>query len=323
LGIGKVKGQLEDLSFPYVYPSQYKKTKNKAKPHYAKAEDHIKKMRRVLLRRLAEENLKAEIHGRKKHLYSLWRKLERKEIAWDFEKVHDIVALRILVNTISQCYTALGVVHSVYKPVPHIGISDFIAQPKPNGYRSIHTKVFGPGERIVEIQIRTHEMHEQAEYGVAAHWAYSEAKAKGEKDEVLETKGTEIEEQKLSWVKQLVDWQKEITDSKEFLQAVKFDALGHRNFIFSPKGDVYDLPSEATPVDFAYAVHTDLGSYIKGAKVDGKMVPLDFKLKSGHVVEIIKSKTKRAPSHEWLDFVVTTLAKREIKKALRREQEKE
>ena len=313
LGMGRVKGELEDLAFPYVFPEEYQKILKESKPFYKESEEHIKKMKRTLLRQLMEEGIKAEIHGRKKHLYSLWRKLARPEIDGDFDKVHDIVALRIIVGTVVQCYSALGKVHSLYKPVPHIGISDFIAQPKPNGYRCLHTKVFGPGGRIVEVQIRTHLMHEQAEFGVAAHWAYEELKSAGEKDEVLEKMGAAAP-RKLSWVRQLIEWQNELADSKEFLRAVKFDALKHRNFVFSPMGDVFDLPVEATPIDFAYAVHTDLVNFIKGAKVDGRIVPLDYKLKSGQVVEILKSKTPKKPNKDWLDFVVTTTARSKIKR---------
>jgi GTP pyrophosphokinase len=210
---------------------------------------------------------------------------------------------------------ALGVVHQQYKPVPYIGISDFIAQPKPNGYRSLHTKVFGPNGHIIEVQIRTWDMHQLAEHGVAAHWAYTEAKSSGVNDSLLE-KGVVVSN-KLSWVKQLVGWQEELKESKEFLRAVKFDALSHRNFIFSPKGDVFDLPAGATPVDYAFSVHSDLGKYIQGAKVDGKVVPLDYKLKSGQVVEIIKSKNPHPPNRRWLDFVVTAHARRDIQRKLR------
>ncbi len=314
LGIGEVKGQLDDLAFPFLYPNEFRKVKKVSKPYYAKVEKCIKKMRRTLLKKLIGEIIKVEIHAREKHLYSLWRKLERKGISWNFEKLHDIVAMRVVVETIPECYMALGIVHGLYKPVPHIGVSDFIAQPKPNGYRSIHTKVFGLEGLVVEIQIRTHNMHKQAEFGVAAHWAYAEAKTKGAKDEVLETEGVKAEESKLVWVKQLVKWQKELVDSEEFLDAVKFDAFAHRNFIFSPKGDVYDLPEGATPVDYAYAVHTDLGNYIKGAKVDGKIVPLNYILQSGSVCEILKTKKSKEPSRGWLDFVVTTVAKHKISK---------
>lgn len=318
LGMGEVKAELDDLSFPYVYTEMHKKVKKLSIAHYRKAEDHIKKMRRNLLSKLATNGIKAKIDGRKKHLYSLWKKLERPEIKWDFDKVHDIVALRILVRTVAQCYSALGIVHNYYKPVPTIGISDFIAQPKPNGYRSIHTKVFGPRGRIVEVQIRTFEMHEESEFGIASHWAYSEAKSKGTDSYTLEKFGVRASEEKLSWVKQLAEWQKEISDSKEFFRAVKFDALSSRNFVFSPDGDVYDLPIGATPVDYAYAVHTGLGNYIQGSKVDGKVVPLSYQLKSGQVVEIIKSKNSHPPRSDWLNFVVTNIARREIEKYLRK-----
>lgn len=318
LGMGEVKGELEDLAFPYVYPEEYKKIEKESRVYYRKSEDHIDKMEKKLLKKLSEHNIKAEVNGRKKHLYSLWKKLERPEIDGDFDQIHDIVALRIIVGTVAQCYTTLGVVHTAYKPVPNIGISDFIAQPKPSGYRCLHTKVFGPGGTIVEVQIRTFLMHEEAEFGVAAHWAYGDIKASGIKDEILEKMGVR-RPRKLSWVKQLVEWQKELTDSEEFLRAVKFDALKHRNFVFSPQGDVYDLPAGATPVDFAYAVHTDMGRFLTGAKVDGKIVSLDYKLKSGQVVEILKSKNPRNPNSNWLEFVVTTLARREINKYLRKQ----
>ncbi len=318
LGMGKVKGELEDLAFSYVYPDEYKKVIDESAVFYKEAEKHIEIMKRRILKELARNGIMAQIHGRKKHLYSLWLKLQRPEIDWDFSKVHDIVALRIITGTVVNCYTALGITHQVYKPVPHIGISDFIAQPKPNGYQSIHTKVFGPGGRIVEVQIRTRKMHEEAEFGIAAHWAYGEAKSSGAKDVKLE-KGEVTVGEKLTWVKQLVRWQNELTDTKEFLRAVKFDALKHRNFVFSPQGDVYDLPAGATPIDFAYAVHTDLGNYLKGVKVDGRIVPLNYKLKSGEVVEILKSRNKKPPNRDWLEFVATTLARREIKKHLRKD----
>ena len=320
LGMGGVKTQLDDLAFPYVYPDEFGKVKSLSMIHYKKTEEHIRKVKTTILKSLIKEKIEAKVDGRKKHLYSLWKKLERPEIDWDFTKIHDIVALRVLVKTTPQCYTALGVVHGHYKPVPHLGVSDFIAQPKPNGYRSIHTKVFGPAGRIVEVQIRTLEMHKEAEYGVAAHWHLSMLKAnKGiSSQEVEEGKRNIVDQNKFRWVRQLVDWQKEISDSKKFLEAVKFDALSERIFVFSPKGDVFDLPVGSTPIDFAYTVHTDLGDFIKGAKVDGKIVPLNFKLGSGQVVEIIKSKNVKTPNKDWLEFVVTTLARRELNKYLRK-----
>lgn len=317
LGIGKIKGYLEDLAFAYLFPEDYRKLLSASKPFYKKAQRVIKKMKRSILTRLAGEGIPAQIAGREKHLYSLWRKLQRPEIAGDFDRIHDIVALRVVVKKIADCYGALGIIHGAFKPVPHIGISDFIAQPKPNGYQSIHTKVFGPDGRIVEVQVRTQKMQEEAEFGFAAHWAYADAKGRGAKDQVLEKAGSVISGNKLAWVRQLLDWQREIKDSDEYLAAVKFDALAQRNFVFSPRGDVFDLPVGATPVDFAFSVHTDLGKYIRGAKVDGKVVPLDYRLKSGQVVEILKTKNPKAPSRGWLDFVVTTLARREISKHLR------
>lgn len=317
LGIGTVKGELEDLAFPYAHPEDYKWIVKESKPYFGRAEKSIQTMRRKLLKLLAQENLRAQIQGRKKHLYSLWKKLNRPEIGRDFSKIYDIIALRILVPDVPGCYTALGVVHQAYKPVPHLGISDFIAQPKPNGYQSIHTRVFGPGGEVVEVQIRTYEMHAHAEYGVAAHWGYAEAKSQGLSNERLE-KGVLVERDKLSWMRELVKWQKEMTDSEEFLKAIKFDALSHRIFVFSPKGDVFDLPAGATPIDFAFAVHTDLGRQLGGVKVDGKIVPLDFCLTSGQVVEILKVKAPRAPSPDWLNFVTTRTARQEVKKYLRK-----
>jgi len=301
LGIGEAKGELEDLAFPCLYPKSYKKVVKEASVKYLKAEKDLKNMKRNLAKLLKEEKMDAEIHGRRKHLYSLWRKLERSDKNWD--EINDIVALRIIVNSVPDCYVTLGLVHAAYKPVPKIGVSDFIAQPKPNGYQSIHTKVFNKEGRIVEIQIRTHTMHEQAEHGMAAHWSYKEGN---------------VLAGKLNWVKSLVEWQKELVDSKEFYESVKIDAFQHRNFVFSPEGDVYDLPRHSTPVDFAYAVHTDLGSYIKGAKVNGRIVSLNHRLVSGDLCEIIKSKNKKLPNKDWLDFVVTTSARRNIKKELRK-----
>jgi GTP pyrophosphokinase len=318
LGMGEISGELNDLSFKYLYSKQYEELLVESKPYYKTAKEEIKKMKRVLLRRLKEQNINAEVSGREKKLYSLWKKLERKGFGRDFEKIHDIVALRVIVGDVPECYSALGVVHSCFKPAPNLGISDFIAQPKPNGYMSIHTKVFGMGGRIIEVQIRSEAMHEQAEYGVAAHWAYAQAKSKGTSDKELEERGVKVEKDKLIWVKQLVEWQNEIADSKEFLDAVKFDAFNNRNFVFSPKGDVYDLPSGATPVDFAYAVHTDLPEYINGAKVNGRIVPLNYDIQSGDVVEIIKSKHPHPPNRDWLRFVVTNSARRRINKQLRK-----
>lgn len=318
LGIGEMKAELEDLAFPYVYPSDFTWIKSFSAPFYVQTEECVEEARKVMAAQLTKERIKAEINGRAKHLYSLWRKLLRPEIEKDITKVYDLVALRIIVESVRDCYAALGVVHKNWRPVPAKGISDFIAQPKPNGYRSIHTTVFGPKGQIIEIQIRTKQMHEEAENGIAAHWYYAHMKTAGVSDRKLED-GIFAPNEKLSWVKQLVAWQKEIVDSQEFLNALKFDALRHRIFIFSPKGDVFDLPTEATPIDFAYAVHTDLGDKAVGSRVNGKLIPLDYKLKSGEMVEILVDKNKKTPSRDWLDFVVTQTAKREISQHFKKE----
>jgi len=314
LGMGEIKGRLEDLAFPFAYPDDYQKLISQTKKLFHAGEKYTIKFKRELLILLTPQIPEVVINIRHKHLYSLWRKLQRPEINGDLDKVHDLVAARILVDTVDQCYIALGLIHGKYHPVPYLGVSDFIANPKPNGYRSIHTKVFGPIGRIVELQIRTHEMHEQAEMGVAAHWQYSQVKSTGVSDEKLQN--VQISN-KLSWVKQLAAWQKQLTDNEEYLRALKFDALQHRNLVFSPKGDVYDLPRGATPVDYAYAVHTGLGHQAIGAKVNGRLVPLHHKLVNGDVVEILVDKKRTQPSHEWLDFVVTTTARHQIQKALK------
>ncbi|TSC87810.1 MAG: GTP pyrophosphokinase [Microgenomates group bacterium Gr01-1014_16] len=314
LGMGELKGQLEDLSFPYVYPQDYKSLINQTKKIFAESEKYIEKFKKELLNLLIPQIPSAVINIRHKHLYSLWRKLQRPEVANDLSKVYDLAAARILVESVESCYAALGLIHTRFHPVPYLGMRDFIANPKPNGYRSIHTNVFGPEGRIVEIQIRTFNMHNQAEHGIAAHWQYSDVKKTGISSEKLENVRVS---DKLSWVKQLASWQKEITDNSEYLKTLKFDALQHRNLVFSPVGDVYDLPHSATPVDFAYAVHTDLGNQANGARVNGKLVPLSHKLVNGDVVEVIIDRKRKLPNHEWLDFVVTTSARHQIQKALK------
>jgi guanosine-3',5'-bis(diphosphate) 3'-pyrophosphohydrolase len=314
LGMGEVKGELEDLAFPWLHPADYVWLKEYSAPGYKKAEEDIEMARRVILKKLSKEGVKAEVHGRKKHLYSLYKKLLRPEINRDIDSIHDLVAMRILVDKVADCYTALGVVHKTWKPVPHLGVSDFIAQPKPNGYRSIHTKVF-LNKRIVEIQIRTFEMHEEAEYGVAAHFHYAEVKKGGGREGQLEQGVVFTPEEKLSWVKQLVELQREIRDNKELIENLRMDVLSRRIFVFTPGGDVIDLPLGATPVDFAYALHSEIGDAMTGAKVNGKLVGLSEKLKSGVVCEILTGKSGRKPNQGWLDFVVTDAARRRIRKA--------
>lgn len=319
LGMWKVKSQIDDLAFQYAYPEDYQKVKEISSGFYKKVEERIDKMIKKLYVEFNKENIKANIYGRKKGLYSLYSKLKRSDIAWDIMRIHDIVALRIITTSVKDCYIALGILHKFYKPVPFLPLSDYIALPKPNGYRSIHSKVFGPEGNVIEVQIRTDEMHSQAEQGAAAHWQMTLLKSKGKlsSDDIDEGKFKVAS--KLDWVKQLAEWQGSIKDSDEFLKAVKFDVLSRRIFVFTPNGDVFDLPERATPIDFAYAVHTSFGYYIKGAKVNEKIVPLDYILKNGEVVEILKTKNPQKPNNGWLEFAVTTLARREIKKQLRKE----
>lgn len=319
VGMDNAKGELDDLCFPYLYPKEYKRIKKISEKYYKKADKLMLSIHDKIVRRLKQEGLSAQVYSRKKRLYSLWKKMERREINWDPDKVFDILAFRVLVSKTSDCYVALGLVHHLYKPLRQLGITDYIAMPKDNGYQSIHTKLVSKEGQIFEVQIRTFDMHAHAENGIAAHWAYSSQKEKAKSSEKLDSSVSKVDAKNLTWLKQLVEWQNEIKDSKEYLEAVKLDALKERNFIFSPKGDVFDLPQGATAVDFAYAVHTELPCYMRAALADGKIVPLNYELKSGETVEILKNKVKHKPKREWLEFVVTTAARQHIKKELRKD----
>lgn len=306
LGMGQIKGDLEDLAFPFVYPREHENLLKIAGPHFDQAEKITSDAIHSIKEKLSAYNLKGDVSGRPKRKYSLFRKLQRPEINQDIDKIHDLIAVRIITDTKMDCYTALGIVHNLWQPVPYIGISDFIAQPKPNGYQSIHTKIFDHKGHIVEVQIRSKEMHEIAEYGAAAHTFYSEAKTRGVSGEKLE-KGTAYKvSEKMDWIKQLASWHQGVDP--------KLDVLSERIYVFSPKGDVYDLPKGATPVDFAFAVHTDLGSHIQGAKVNQKIVALSETLRSGDLVEIIRSKGPRHPNRDWLQTVKTAKARNKIAK---------
>jgi len=315
LGMGELKGQLCDLAFPFVYPKEYQWVEKVSRKAYREAEKYIIKMKAAIKIELAKENIKAEIHARTKHLYSLYQKLQRPEIDQNLSKIYDLIAIRIIVNTIEECYQVLGLVHKLWRPMPGY-VRDFIATPKPNGYRSLHTTVFAKEGRLVEIQIRTWVMHEQAEVGIAAHWHYAEEKERKTDTEI--EKGFLAPQEKVVWMKNLASWQKDL-GKEEFLKSLKIDLFTNSIFVLTPKGDVKDLPKGATPVDFAYKVHTDLGNRCIGAKVNGKMVPLDYQLKNGEVCEILISKEPKKPSQDWLLFVVTTQAKGQIKKQLTRE----
>jgi len=302
LGMGEMKKRLEDLAFPYIYPQEYNWLMSQVKEKYENREKYLKRIEPKVKEILERESIiPLDIHSRAKGYWSLYQKLLRNEM--DFERIHDLVALRIIVKNLESCYKALGALHKNFKPL--LGkIQDFIALPKPNGYQSIHTTCFCLEGKLVEFQIRTVEMHENAENGICAHWAYKEKVD-------LKKRG-----KKFAWVEQLRDWQKEIFESKEFLEGLKTDFFKNRIFVFTPRGDVIDLPGDATSIDFAYHVHTEVGNHCSGAKINGEMVPLLTILKNGDVVEIIVDKNK-SPSRDWLKFVKTSLARSHIKKEIK------
>ncbi|MDO8619305.1 MAG: HD domain-containing protein [Candidatus Daviesbacteria bacterium] len=315
LGIGELKGQMQDLAFPIINSTEYIKTKKLLKNTETQLNKRSKKIKSTVFKIMKDEKISFSIESREKHLYSLYMKLKRPEINFDISKVYDLIAFRVVVENIEDCYKVLGIIHGIWKPVPE-RLRDYIASPKPNGYRSIHTVVFGPNTEPFEIQIRTREMHEDAEYGIAAHWHYDESKSSLGSEEQL-NKGLIMNKEKLTWVLNLRNWQEEITDNKEFLKTIKTDFFGPRIFVLTPKGDIKDLPQGATPIDFAYAIHTHLGDKAVGAKVNHKLVSLDRKLKSGDMVEILASRDRhKKPSRDWLNFVVTTYARKKIKYSL-------
>ena len=305
LAIGQIKGELEDLAFQYVYPEDYKWITNLVPKEYKAKEKYLEEVRDKVKKRLAEDGIiinEITIQGRTKHLYSLYKKLLRPHINRDLSKIYDLIALRLIVPTVADCYGALGALHGMYRPMPG-RVKDYIANPKPNGYQSLHTTVFTDDGEIVEFQIRTKAMHEQAEYGIAAHWNYKET-------------GGKIKASNLKWLKELVEWQKQIKDNDQFLQTVKLDVFQNRIFVFTPKGDVIELPEAATPIDFAYHVHSSLGDKCVGARVNEQLVNLGYELKSGDIVEIITDKNRKTPNPDWLEVVKTSMARGKIRASL-------
>lgn len=298
LGMHEIKGLLEDYSFKYVYPKEYKRVKMMVQERVKIQEEYFTRIAEETKQALADASITPlSIDWRRKHLYSLYRKMLRKDN--DIDKVYDLVAMRIVVNTMSDCYAVLGVLHKLWKPLKG-RIKDYIAQPKPNGYQSLHTTVFCDAGQIVEFQIRTQAMHDEAEYGIAAHWHYDEH-------------GSKIPEKQLRWIKELAKVQQEMMKRVHDIEFLKIDYFKNRIFVFTPKGDVIDLPEDATPVDFAYAIHTDLGNSCVGATVNDHMVSLDTPLKNGDVVEIVNDKNRKGPSADWLKFVKTTHARSQIR----------
>ncbi len=307
LGMGNFKGQLEDLAFPFVYPEEYKRLKELIRGKYEEKEKDLALIKYKLAEELKKNGLEnVRINSRIKHLYSLFKKLKRPEINMDINQVYDLIALRVIVNTIEECYKVLGIIHKMWKPLPG-RIKDYIALPKPNGYQSLHTTVFSEGGKITEIQIRTEKMHEESEYGIAAHWAYEES---GKPDS-----GGKFNP-RLGWVNQLIEWQRGVSKSKDFLETLRIDFFKDRVFCFTPKGDVIDLPEGATAIDFAYAVHSEIGNRAVGAMVNNKFVSLDSILKNGDIIEIKTQKNKK-PSMEWLKHTKTSFARKQIRSSLK------
>ena len=302
LGIGDMRGKLQDLAFMYLYPKEYNWLINNVKERYEEREKYLEAFKKVLIKIFRKERIKIiDIHYRPKHYWTLYQKLLKHEM--NFERIYDLVALRIIVQDIKTCYEVLGIIHKFWKPLPG-RIKDYIAFPKPNSYRALHTTCLCLGGKITEVQIKTKEMHEEAEYGITAHWAMKE--------------GINLKSQgkRFSWVQQLKDWQSKILESKDFLEGLKIDFFKNRIFVFTPKGDVIDLPEGACAIDFAYAVHSDIGDHCQAAKANGKMIQISQPLKNGDIVEILIDKNRK-PSRDWLKFVKTSMARSRIKTFLK------
>lgn len=316
LGMNSVKWELEDRSFKILYPTVYAEIERLVTERTPEREAYILRIRETLESELRNARIKCTITGRPKHYYSIYQKMILR--GKDFEDIYDLVGIRVLVETIPDCYAALGIANTMFTPIQG-RIKDYIATPKFNFYQSIHTTVIGPGGRTLEVQIRTYDMHKRAEYGVAAHWRYKENTGKKQQDD-----GTSEEQTQLNWLRQLVDWQRDTADPTEFLDSLRYEISGSQVYVFTPKGEVLELPSGSTPVDFAYAVHTEVGHHTVGARVNDRLVTLDHRLESGDNVEIITAKNPEAgPSQGWLDFVASQRARAKIKawfKSSRREE---
>jgi len=316
LGILELKWQLEDLSFRYLEPGKYRQIAKLVAARRAQRENFIAQVIQILKEEFERVDLRGEMLGRPKHIYSIYQKMEKYAAQGKhFDDIHDLLALRILVGTVPDCYNALGVIHSLWRPLPG-EFDDFIANPKSNGYQSLHTTVMCLGTTPLEVQIRTRDMHHIDEYGVAAHWRYKE----GEKKDIHF-------EERIAWLRQLIDWHRELSGAEEFLESVKTDIFIDQVFVYTPKGEIKDLPKGSTPLDFAYRVHTELGHRCIGAKVNGKLVPLNYQLNNGDVVEIVSSKGAKAPSRDWLSphlgYIKTSHAKEKIRQWFKRQERAE
>jgi len=314
LGINKLKWELEDLAFATLHPRKYEEIKAMVSERRADREEHVREAAMTLQRELEKVDIPADIAGRAKHFYSIYDKMAKK--GREFNEIYDLTAMRVIAERSGEegardCYGALGLIHSLWKPMPG-RFKDYVAMPKLNGYQALHTTVVGPEGRPLEIQVRTREMHETAEFGVAAHWGYKSGK-----------KDAKADEEWLAWIRQLMDWQEDESDPREFLKAFRTDLFDDEVYVFTPKGEVKVLPSNSTPIDFAYAVHTDVGHRTVGAKINGRIVPLHYRLKSGDFVEILTTKSGRGPSRDWMSLAASSRARNKIRQWFSRETREE
>ena len=307
LGIARFKAELEDLSFKYLDPQAFQDLNTKITKSKKERDRYIADVSKTLSGRLAEQGFPADVYGRAKHLYSIYRKMKTQDC--EYEQVYDVIAFRVVVESVADCYAALGVIHSRWTPIPG-RFKDYVALPKPNMYQSLHTTVIGPGRERIELQIRTHDMQRVAEHGIAAHWKYKERISGG-----VDPKDAE----RFGWLRQLLEFQKEMKDPAEFLESVKVDLFADEVYVFTPKGDVRVFPRGATPIDFAYTIHSEVGNHCSGARVNGAIVPLKYKLRNGDVVEVMTSNVQH-PSKDWMENVVTGRAKSKVRAYLRADQ---
>ena len=309
LGIWQIKWELEDLAFKALEPDRYRELVGSLDTRRRHRESYVERAIEVLTPELEKAGIKADLNGRPKHIYSIWRKMQRKGAS--FGEIYDVYAIRLLVDDVKDCYAALGVVHSIWRPIPG-QFDDYIAVPKSNGYQSLHTAVIALEGKPLEIQIRTHAMHAISEVGIAAHWRYKEG-----------SRSERAYDAKLAWLRQLMDWQREVADATEFVEGIRLDIFQDQVFVFTPKGEVKDLPAGATPLDFAYRIHTDVGHRCIGSKVNNRLVPLDYRLKNGDIVEIVTTKGEHGPSRDWLTLVRTSHAREKIRQWFKKQERSE